>query len=148
MVVISAKYIKQFAPVAMVTAHILECLPGSKTFSRHPGGTLVFREPALGLGKKKKNNCRRKTFEGSVSAGLRFLDSRAAQVMENTSNYGVTIIREVPPSRLFLSAALIISSRFGLSNNATLLPKCLCEQGRGYPTPDTEITRRHYDNIF
>lgn len=90
-VVISAKYIKQFAPVAMVTAHILECLPGSKTFSRHPGGTLVFREPALGLGKKKPKTCRRKTFEGSVSAGLRFLDSWVAQVMENTSNYGVTI---------------------------------------------------------
>lgn len=56
----------------MVTAHILECLPDSKTFSRHPGGTLFSMTEIL-LWVLKKG--RRKTFEGSVSAGFCFLDT-------------------------------------------------------------------------
>lgn len=54
------------------------------------------RDPALGLKK-----CRRETSEGSVSAGLRFVDSRAAEGMENAGNSGVRMIRKTPSVSFF-----------------------------------------------
>lgn len=90
----SAKHIKESRPVVKATHIFWAASQIIRLFPDIQEGCEGDRDPAWGL----KKHQRRKTFEGSISAGFCFLDSQAALVMEKASNYGVTVIWKVSPT--------------------------------------------------